>query len=269
MKNPTQAELNELVDALANTPRRPYTLKTVTDVPFGTYPEHLEGGPALVSLDGWNTSLTHGDGIDGFQVGAFKVISQSPWVTEEHELDGQVFPTNEEGQRAKYNAGLTAYMVYDDTVWASVGSWAIARTIGGSWVSGRVMGQATGHTSHGQLMKLAVDFLGEGSWTVTVVADTIERTATREAMWTPITVISGLYHRVADKGYLETLCKRTAGFLAHQQRAVPQSKLPEGSRCCALCATWLPEPDAAITSMTIMGQPVQPSLAEEIRKLSE
>lgn len=97
---------------------RTWTLKTVVNVPFGTYPPYPTG-PALVAHGGWNTSCTTGGDIDGVRVGAFKVITENPWTTERHELDGQIFPTSEEANRAKYEAGLIAYMVYDDTEWAA------------------------------------------------------------------------------------------------------------------------------------------------------
>lgn len=90
--------------------RRTYRLQTVADVPFGHYPDWDNGGPALVVVDGWGTSLSHGDGIDGYRVNAYRV----PWTGERHELDGTCYPTRELADKAKYDAGLIAYMVYTD-----------------------------------------------------------------------------------------------------------------------------------------------------------
>lgn len=85
-----------------------YVLQTVADVPFGYYPDWDHGGPALVVVDGWGTSLSHGDGIDGYRINAYRV----PYTGERHALDGTCYPTRSEADKAKYDAGLIAYMVY-------------------------------------------------------------------------------------------------------------------------------------------------------------
>jgi hypothetical protein len=95
-----------------------YTLKTVADVPYGTYPPYPQG-PAIVQNDGWQTSITTGKAENGARISAFKVISNNPWKTESHALDGTTFPNVEEAQQAEYNAGLIAYMVYDNSPWAT------------------------------------------------------------------------------------------------------------------------------------------------------
>lgn len=87
-----------------------YVLQTVADVPFGHYPSWENGGPSLVVVDGWGTSCSHGDGIDGYRINAYRV----PWTGEHHELDGTCYPTRELADEAKYNAGLIAHMVYTD-----------------------------------------------------------------------------------------------------------------------------------------------------------
>ena len=98
-----------------------YTLKTHPDTPYGTYPPYPEG-PAVVQNNGWNTSCESGAHIDGAKVSAFRVVCEKPWTTERHALDGRIFPDQEAAQRAKYEAGLIAYMVYDDSEWADKGS---------------------------------------------------------------------------------------------------------------------------------------------------
>lgn len=90
-----------------------YYLKTVADVPFGYYPPYPEG-PALVTVGDWCTSNATGAHIDGVKVSAFKVLSENPWNTQRHELDGFLFASHEEANRAKYEAGLIGYLVYQN-----------------------------------------------------------------------------------------------------------------------------------------------------------
>ena len=226
--------MDDIAEDLTYLVRRPYTIKTVADVPFGSFPEYPVG-PALITHAGWNTSLSHGAHINGFQVGAFKVISERPWVTEKHPLDGELYPTREAADRAKYDAGIIGFMVYDDTVWASVGSWGVAQSLGGSWVSGRVMGVTPGSRGDGKLMTMALDPEGTGSWTAAVLTGTVLRTERREPIWAPTTVSSTLYHLMSDKGYLATRCGKTIGFSSHRNVGRPELMLPEGTRYCAEC----------------------------------
>lgn len=108
---------------------RPYRLFTIEHVPFGHFPTYAEGGPATVSHTKWTTSLTgpatglYIDEIKGDPRWTVNVhynpcqMGQvyDPEKTEYHSLDGQKFDTKEEADRAKYEAGLIAYMVYVDT----------------------------------------------------------------------------------------------------------------------------------------------------------
>lgn len=97
--------------------RRTYTLKTVADVPFDAYPEYPVG-PALVAVGDWCVSTTSGAHMDGVEAGAFQVVSERPYATRRHPLDGQMFPTREAARQAQYEAGVLAFMVYDDSRWA-------------------------------------------------------------------------------------------------------------------------------------------------------
>lgn len=96
---------------------RTWKLKTIADTPFGTYPPYPVG-PAIVQNDDWNTSCMTGTHIEGAKISAFRVITENPYTTERHELDGQTFPNTETARRAQYEAGMIAYMVYDDSEWA-------------------------------------------------------------------------------------------------------------------------------------------------------
>jgi hypothetical protein len=95
-----------------------YTLYTVEDVPFGTFPAYPEGPAMVISGAGYYVSTTTNDQEPGARVGAFKVVSERPYRTERHPLDGVSFPDSEAARKAQYEAGLLAYMVYDDSEWA-------------------------------------------------------------------------------------------------------------------------------------------------------
>lgn len=96
-----------------------YTLYTREDLHYGAFPAYSDGGPAMVVVDGWSVSTTSGDGIDGVICGARKTVSVAPYRSEPHDLDGKPFPTHEAAMRAQYEAGLIAYMVYENSEWAA------------------------------------------------------------------------------------------------------------------------------------------------------
>lgn len=96
-----------------------HTLYTVDDVPFDHFPQYADGGPAMVVVDGWNVSVSTGAHIDGAVSGAFKVLIETPYTTLRHPLDEKPFPTQEAAKQAQYEAGLIAFMVYDDSKWAN------------------------------------------------------------------------------------------------------------------------------------------------------
>jgi hypothetical protein len=97
---------------------KPYTLYTIEDVPFGHFPAYPVG-PATVRNGDWYVSISTNDAEPGAVSGAFKVISESPYRTERHPLDKVAFPDRDAAEKAQYEAGLTAYMVYDDSPYAN------------------------------------------------------------------------------------------------------------------------------------------------------
>lgn len=102
---------------VTDTPR-PYKILTVEDVPFGQFPEYPVG-PATVRSGDWCVSISTSDTEPGAISGAFKVITARPYKTERHPLDNVTFPDVDAARKAQYEAGLTAYMVYDDSKWAA------------------------------------------------------------------------------------------------------------------------------------------------------
>lgn len=103
------------------TPLSTYTLYTVDDVPFGTQFD----SPRRVGrvTTGWNVSTTSlckffsspsvvaaDDGMITLNV--FRYASATSRECERHPLDGTRYPSKEDADRAAYDAGLLAYMVY-------------------------------------------------------------------------------------------------------------------------------------------------------------
>lgn len=182
--NMTEEELGEAVDDReeASGFSRRWKLVTAKDVPYGFYPEYPEG-PAMVQNDGWNTSLTTGGDVDGARVNAFKVVSETPYVTERHELDGKTFPSREVARKAEYEAGLIAYMVYEDSGFATVqvndATWDAINALGADRPEGSRYGQVWEQMDPSTLesftkdslrwlkdrSEMTADALGEVAWT--------------------------------------------------------------------------------------------------------
>lgn len=76
-------------------------------VQFGDLPAHHHGGPALVG-NGWACRIEADGG--GYKV---RAVRGSTGVVEVHPLHGQRFATKRDADRAAYEAGLTAYLVYE------------------------------------------------------------------------------------------------------------------------------------------------------------
>lgn len=89
-----------------------YRLLTVKDVPFDAFPTYRNGGPAKVVVTGASTSYTTGGGQPGARLSAY-VGREGGAPGEPHPLNGTRYPSVEDAERAAYDAGLTAFMVYD------------------------------------------------------------------------------------------------------------------------------------------------------------
>lgn len=103
-----------------------YRIWTVTEAPYGHFPRYINGGPAMVVLDEFSKSVTclnHYfssqsaiDAHDGkVKLNLRRIVGSSETglsVMEPHELDGTRHATVEDADRAAYEAGCTAYMVY-------------------------------------------------------------------------------------------------------------------------------------------------------------
>lgn len=97
--------------------RTTYRLYTVEDLPFDAIPTYRDGGPAKVSMPGWSKSTS-----------SMCPIFSSPSVIaaddrritlslrlngEPHPLDKSTYATQDEADRAAYEVGASAFMVYD------------------------------------------------------------------------------------------------------------------------------------------------------------
>ena len=103
---------------------RPYRLYTIEHLPFDHWGEG-ETRPRTVVTDGWGKSTTGYDRLFGAILGA-EVPERPDEVTlnvyrvpfspddERHPLDKTVWPTKRDADRAAYEAGITAFMVYED-----------------------------------------------------------------------------------------------------------------------------------------------------------
>ena len=103
-----------------------YRLYTVEHLPFDALPSYRDGGPSTVVVNGWSTSTSSLCGVFSspsvvaaddrkFTVSAHRVGDYSnpgAQYAPKHPLDGQKFGTQTDADRALYEAGLTAKMVY-------------------------------------------------------------------------------------------------------------------------------------------------------------
>lgn len=100
-----------------------YRLWTVQHIPFDRFER---GNPPLVVIDDWSISTESGlrlvyDGFDPeplyggmVQLNAHRIISWNPYQVEYHELHLSRYATRRDAERAAYEAGLMAYMIYTD-----------------------------------------------------------------------------------------------------------------------------------------------------------
>jgi hypothetical protein len=95
-----------------------YRLFNVNDLPWedrGLVSAEAVEGRGIVVTDGWGTSQTTGGDLDGkVKLNAYRVPIDPEDGLDRHELDGTVYDTRLEATRAAYEAGITAFMVYED-----------------------------------------------------------------------------------------------------------------------------------------------------------
>lgn len=101
-----------------------YRLYTVDHLPFDALPSYGDGGPAKVVLDPWGTSTSSLCGFmsspsvaaadDGMvTLNVYRVDSPASQPMVRHPLDGTRYATTRDADRAAYEAGVTAFMVYE------------------------------------------------------------------------------------------------------------------------------------------------------------
>lgn len=105
-----------------------YRLYTVDSLPFDALPAYCDGGPAQVAHTDWAVAFPRtcrvfsspsvvaaDDGmitLDACKIPLNLDLTKDPLVVE-HPLNGTKYPTQRDADRAAYNAGLTAFMVYE------------------------------------------------------------------------------------------------------------------------------------------------------------
>lgn len=91
-----------------------YRLYTNEFADFDDFPEYPEG-PGLVVVGGWGVSYSTGGLDDDGRVTlrAYKCEGPEEGFLD-HELYGTKYDTRREASRAAFDAGLLAYMVYED-----------------------------------------------------------------------------------------------------------------------------------------------------------
>lgn len=114
-----------------------YRLYTVDHVPFDRFPSYSDGGPSTVTHNGWNISTSStcrvfsspsvvaaDDGMhtlrvtrDGRYVDTGVIgphgTPVKEYVVTRHPLDGTKYATKRDADRAAYEAGALAFMVYE------------------------------------------------------------------------------------------------------------------------------------------------------------
>lgn len=101
-----------------------YRIWTVNEVPHGRFPRYNDGGPAMVVLEDYSKSVTvpcylfgdrPADADDKVTLNLRRITGRSATglpEMEPHELDGTKYDTDDDADRAAYEAGCTGYMVY-------------------------------------------------------------------------------------------------------------------------------------------------------------
>lgn len=98
-----------------------YRLYTVEHLPFGALPSYRDGGPASVAMPGWSKSTSTvsrlfsssevvADGTVTLNLRHYQPVTGG---YEPHALDKTTYATQADADRASYEVGASAYMVYD------------------------------------------------------------------------------------------------------------------------------------------------------------
>lgn len=90
-----------------------YRLYTVEHLPFDALPAYVDGGPAKVVLYRWATSTTFPTYVEGGGCTLDVTLNVSGPDGFRHPLDGTVYATIRDAEQAVYEAGATAFMVYE------------------------------------------------------------------------------------------------------------------------------------------------------------
>lgn len=108
--------------------RKPYRLWTIEHIPFDRLPAYSNGGPARVALDPWSISTSQlcklftsssviekarAAGTDNQVTLNAREIFLDGRPTRPHALDKTVYSSKRAADRAAYEAGLTAFLVYE------------------------------------------------------------------------------------------------------------------------------------------------------------
>lgn len=111
-----------------------YRLWTIGNgLDFDALPAPRDGGPAMVVLHGWNMGTstlarsTSSPGVTAADDGMHTLILWHGPATQpvRHSLHGRKYATRRDAERAAYNAGTTAFMVYE----AEAARWGLPTTI--------------------------------------------------------------------------------------------------------------------------------------------
>ncbi len=85
---------------------REYRLYTVADCDYGDFQA------STVTCTRWGVSYSHQYGTDVHVLQVYDVSNMSEEGVEHHEVHGQEFSTQAEANRAAFEAGVLAFMVY-------------------------------------------------------------------------------------------------------------------------------------------------------------
>lgn len=90
-----------------------YRLYTVDRLPFDALPPYEEGGPAKVVLNPWGCSTESSCCDDKITLKIYRVDGSVGQPMERHPLYGTRYDTRRDADRAAYNAGVTAFFVFE------------------------------------------------------------------------------------------------------------------------------------------------------------